>query len=159
MKRRLPLPILLAAAAAAPALSCPPPYFPPGYVPPGPDEILRRRAEGAANIVYAVVERSLPPWRESLTGEEMGMLRILHSYKGALRAGQLIPMYGEVSQNDCMYEYDHEAAGRGHYGLIFLDAWNGRDPLPFQRFERPEVAQDLIRLGLIRSARTGSGAH
>jgi hypothetical protein len=156
MKRRLAFLILLA-AAASPSRACPPPETGPN--PPSPDEMLRNRAAQAANIVYATVERSIPAWRRDLGAEELGMLRILHVYKGTLRAGQLIPIYGQVSQNDCMYEYDHAAAGRGHYGLLFLDRWNGSDPLVFVNFEAPGMAGNLIRLGIIRSARRTGAAR
>lgn len=154
MKHRLAL--LAFAAAASPALACPPPYYPPDQVPPSVDQLLRNRAEATPNIVYATVERSIPAWREDLSAQDLGMLRILHVYKGNLRAGQLIPMYGQVSLNDCMYQYNREQAVRGTSGLIFLDAWDGSEPLAFESFQVPEVARDLIRIGVIQSAQAAS---
>jgi len=146
---------LLLLAAAAPTMACPPP--PPGYQRPSPEEALRGQVMGAPNIVYAVVERAIQGEGSAPAGATPGHIRIMHVYKGGLRTGQRIPMYGLLARTDCgNIEYSREGARQGAYGILFLRAWNGHDPVPFVSFESQATVDEMLRLGLIQSA---SGAR
>ena len=142
------------AIAAAPAISCPPP--PPGYHAPTPEEALRQRVRGATNIVYAVVDREIEEGGSPPVRAASGRLRVMHTYKGGWRMSQLIPMYGLTARTDCgNIDYSRSDARQGAYGIILLQAWNGRDPMPFVRFETQATVDEMLRLGLIESARGG----
>ena len=146
--------VLLSLTGTAQALACPPP--PPGYQPPSAEESLRYRVTSAPNIVYAVVERSIREERRAAARPEPGRIRILHVYKGNLRRGQRIPIYGLSVETDCgNIDYSRSDARRGAYGRLLLQAWDGRQAMPFVSFESRATVEDMIRLGLIASARAG----
>jgi len=148
---------LLALIAVAPAMACPPP--PPGYRPPSPEEALRSRVMGAPNIVYAVVESAIQGEGSALNRTAPGHIRIMHVYKGGLRMGQRIPMYGLLARTDCgNIEYSREHARQGAYGVLLMRNWNGQDPVPFVRFESQATVDEMLRLGLIESAGGGRQA-
>jgi hypothetical protein len=156
---RLLIAIIASSLAVTAAHACPPP--PTGYVPPTREEALRGDVERAQAIVYAVVETSIGAGeRDFATGEfsgRAGIVRVIHVYKGDLRPGQRIPMYGLSYDTDCGSLQYAPATGRfGAYGVLFLHhPVEGRLPLPFSGF-RPEAdVAEMIRLGLIGSARSG----
>jgi hypothetical protein len=147
--------VLLLLAGSAPAQACPPP--PPGYQPPSAEESLRRRVAGAPNIVYAVVESSVQREGSVLTRLMPGSVRIIHVYKGSLRPGQRIPLYGVSFESDCgNVHFSRGDARQGAYGILLLEAWNGRDALPFVSFEDSTTVAEMMRLELIQSARTAT---
>jgi hypothetical protein len=145
---------LLLLAGASPALACPPP--PPGYHRPSPEEALRGRVMGAPNIVYAVVESAIQGEGTDLNRTAPGHIRVMHAYKGGLRMGQRIPMYGLTARTDCgNIDYSREHAREGAYGILLMQNWNGHDPVPFVSFESQATVDEMLRLGLIVSARGG----
>ena len=158
MKRLI---LLAALAAAVPAAACPPP--PPGYVPPTREEALRRQVATAEAIVYAVVETSIGPGElDFATGDfsgQAGTIRVIHVYKGELAAGQRFPMYGLSYDTSCgSLHYAPETGRRGVYGVLFLHhRVEGRRPLPFSGFAAEADVAEMIRLGLISSARANGG--
>ena len=156
MKRLIALAVL---GAASSGWACPPP--PPGYVPPTREEALRRDVATAEAIVYAVIERPIGDGElDFATGAfsgQAGTVRVLHVYKGDLAAGQRVAMYGLSYDTSCgSLRYAPETGRRGAYGVLFLHhRVEGRRPLPFTGF-RPEAdVAEMIRLGLIESARAG----
>jgi hypothetical protein len=83
----------------------------------------------------------------------------MHAYKGSLRMGQRIPMYGLLAHTDCGdIEYSREHARQGAYGILLMQNWNGHDPVPFVSFESQATVDEMLRLGLIVSARGGSSS-
>lgn len=153
MKRLMALIVLGWGVAAG---ACPPP--PPGYVPPTREQALRRDVATAEAIVYAVVESpighgELDFGTGAFTGRA-GTVRVLHVYKGDLAVGQRIALYGLSYDTSCgSLRYAPETGRRGAYGVLFLHHRVEGRPLPFTGF-RPEADVDeMIRLGLIASAR------
>lgn len=141
---------LTALVSVAPALACPPPPPPPpGHVYPTPEQMLRQRAEGVPNIVYAVVER---PIRARDAKEPPGSVRILHVYKGNLRVGQRVAMAFEPPVNDCD-RGPTECARSGDYGVMFLPALSGTAPIRYMGFQDPGKVDRMIGFGIISSAR------
>ncbi|MGQ0660976.1 hypothetical protein [Sphingosinicella sp.] len=154
MKRLMAL-MVLGCGAAAPA--CPPP--PPGYVPPTREEALRRDVATAQAIVYAVVESPIGDGdldfaTGAFTGRA-GTVRILHVYKGELAVDQRVALYGLSYDTSCgSLRYAPETGRRGAYGVLFLHhRVEGGRPLPFTGFRPQADVAEMIRLGLIRSAR------
>lgn len=143
-------------AIASTAQACPPP--PPGYVPLTREEALRRDVTAARAIVYAVVETPIGDGElDFATGAftgRAGTVRIVHSYKGDLAVGQIVPMYGLSYETNCGdLHYAPETGRRGAYGVLFLHhRIEGNRPLPFAGFRPQADVDEMIRLGLIRSA-------
>jgi hypothetical protein len=138
---------LLALATAAPGFACLP-Y--PGDNEPTRAERVREAAAGAPDIVYAVVDREMRA--PSALGGELRRLRILHVYKGGMRAGQHIVMH--ISNATSMCDPRPPAsmiATRGAYGVLLLYPHDA--PIPFPDFLDPMEVEDLIRAGIIQSAR------
>jgi hypothetical protein len=156
MKRLMALMVLGWGAAAA---ACPPP--PPGYVPPTREEALRRDVRAAEAIVYAVVESPIGDGALDFgTGAfsgQAGTVRVLHVYKGDLAVGQRVAMYGLSYDTSCgSLRYAPETGRRGAYGVLFLHhRVEDRRPLPFTGFRAQADVAEMIRLGLIDSARAG----
>jgi hypothetical protein len=144
---------------STPAVACPPPADHGSHEPLSAEDILRQRVSYMPNIVYAVVERTIA--REGASGfpRGPGVVRILHVYKGNLRPRQRIRMYGVSQHTDCgNLEYSREDARRGAYGVLLLSELSNEGSQPFVRFESPAVVEDMIRLGLIESARANNPA-
>ena len=149
---------LLLLTTAAPALACPPP--PPGYQPLSAEEAFRRDVERTPNIVYAVVETTIREEGSVMGRLNPGSVRILHVYKGDLRPGQRIPMYGVSFSTDCgSAQYSRSDARRGAYGILLLEAWDGHERMPFDSFWDPAAVEEMFRQGLIRSARAAPEAR
>lgn len=155
------LTIALFAPVAAPiaATACPPP--PEGYVPPSREEQLRARVQAADAIVDARVERSIGHGQlnaaEDTVSGDPGTIRIRHVYKGDLRPGQRLRMYGVTDEGTSCggaFRYETRFGRTGTTGLLFLYR---RDldrptPLPFYEFVPQAEVEEMVRLGLIRSA-------
>jgi|GraSoiStandDraft_59_1057299.scaffolds.fasta_scaffold320160_2 hypothetical protein len=145
-------PIMCAGAAAA----CPPP--PQNYVPPTREQMLREQVASADAIIYGVVGSTIghgeiDPFTGRFSGHA-GTVRIRHVYKGDLRVGQRIRMYGLSYETDCGSLHYRLRTGRaGAYGLLLLHYGPGRrEPYAFIEFVDESTVAELIRLGLIRSA-------
>lgn len=158
---RLLLALLASCLVPAAAVACPPP--PPGYVPMTPEQLLRYDVDHADAIVFARIERAIghgevDPYTDDFTGDP-GTIRILHVYKGDLRVGQRLRLYGQSFETDCgSYHYQSRAGRTGMAGVLLLHfgPGSGRNPQIFPEF-RPEAdVREMIRLGLIRSARTAA---
>jgi len=155
MKRLIALAALGAASSAG--WACPPP--PPGYVPPTREEALRRDVATAEAIVYAVIESPIGDgaldFGTGVFSGQAGTVRVLHVYKGDLAAGQRVAMYGLSYDTSCgSLRYAPETGRRGAYGVLFLHhRVEGRRPLPFTGFRAQADVAEMIRLGLIESAR------
>ena len=148
---------LAALGAASSGWACPPP--PPGYVPPTREEALRRDVATAEAIVYAVIESPIGDgaldFGTGVFSGQAGTVRVLHVYKGELAAGQRVAMYGLSYDTSCgSLRYAPETGRRGAYGVLFLHhRVEGRRPLPFTGFRAQADVAEMIRLGLIESAR------
>ena len=157
---RLRFALLLSCLVPAAARACPPP--PQDYVPPTREEWLARRVADAPAIVYAVVERPIGrgdvDYRTDVFSGVPGTIRILHVYKGALRVGQRLSLFGISWDTDCgSFHYDARLGRTGAYGVLFLDPVAARpEGYPFTGFLPETDVADMIRLGLIRSARTAA---
>jgi len=136
--------VLLAAGLATTAAACPPPI--PPLHPPTLEETdaWYRDYADIENIVYATVDRAIPPQG---TGRQ-GRIRILHVYKGAMRVGQRVAVTNE-SEITCGMIRPWEVP-RGHYGVLRLGP--AADVMAFEGFMAPQTAAELIRRGLIGSA-------
>ena len=145
--------VFLALISASPALACPP--WLPGDTPsPSRAERLRSEAEGIPNIVYAVVDEAVGAYQAI---EQRRLVRIIHVYKGDLRAGQRIWMTLRRGSTECGGGTPAEITRlKGDYGILLLPAYrDGGDPLEMPEFVRASDAEILIRAGVIRSAREG----
>jgi hypothetical protein len=135
-----------ACSAALPGEPAPPPRI----------ELVKRAAERAPNIVYAVVEKAIGAYS---SGEQRRLVRILHSYKGTMRAGQRLWTIVPQARSECAPGQPAEIeALEGSYGLLLLpEVREGDPPLDMPEFLSLDDARDLIGAGIIRSAReTGS---
>jgi hypothetical protein len=148
--------ILIALIVAWPAFACPP-ALPDDPPPPSRAELVRSAAERSPNIVYAVVERAIGAYR---SGEQRRLIRILHVYKGELRVGQRLWMNVRGGGSECAPGQPAEiTALEGDDGVLLLPAYReGGEPLALPEFLDAKDANDLIRAGIIRSARDGSAA-
>jgi hypothetical protein len=158
MRRALALIAFCLTATAAQA--CPPP--PPGYVPLTREQLLARQVGDAQAIVYALVERSIGSgdvdYRTGQFAGDPGTIRIVHVYKGELRAGQRLRLFGVSWDTDCgSFHYEARMGHAGAYGVLFLDPHGDRDGLyPFTGFVPAADVAAMIRLGLIQSARAAA---
>ena len=140
---------LIALATAAPGFACLP-YA--GTNEPTRAERVRQAAANAPNIVYAVVNRAMPA--PAALGGELREIRILHVYKGDMRPGQGIVMHVSGASSMCDPRPPVSMiAGRGAYGVLLLYRTGGGAPIPFPDFLTPIDVEDLIRTGIIQSAR------
>lgn len=143
------------------ARACPPPVE--SHRLPTRAEVLRGNVERAEAIVYAVVERSIghgevDPDSDAFSGDP-GTIRILHVYKGDLRVGQRLRLYGQSYESSCGdFRYDSRAGRTGAYGVLFLsrDDIASRQPIAFGTFTPAADVAEMIQLGFIRSARTAA---
>jgi hypothetical protein len=147
--------VVLALISASPAVACPP-SLPTDAPPPSRAELLRDAAEGAPNIVYAVVDEAVGAWQAI---EQRRLVRIIHVYKGDLRAGQRIWMALRRGNTECGGGTPTEITRlKGDYGILLLPAYRaGDDPPQMPEFLDAADAEMLIRAGVIRSAREGAG--
>ena len=145
MKSLLPI-ALISAAAALPlqgALACPPP--PPGYVPPTAEQLLERSLQNVGDIVYGVVTKAGAP------GEASSSFKIIHVYRGDLRAGQTVqavPGWGHPEPVCVGMMSPAYPQPVGTYGVVAFA--KGQRTL---NFISPENVQIMIDKGWIKSAR------
>ncbi|HEX8125625.1 MAG TPA: hypothetical protein VF548_08595 [Allosphingosinicella sp.] len=120
--------------------------------PPPRIELVKRAAERKPNIVYAVVEKAIGAYS---SGEQRRRVRILHSYKGNMRTGQRLWTIVSQVRSECAPGQPAEIeALEGSYGLLLLpDIRDGDPPLEMPEFLSLDDARNLIRAGIIRSAR------
>jgi hypothetical protein len=130
--------------AASPALACLPP--PPGTVEPPPPTVEQRAeaiARNSENIVYGVLTRAIIDGR-------LGELRVIHVYKGDLRAGTRVAIKSSWGFDPPMCAGmlgDPPPTPKGDYGVF---AWSGEPELNGVSDERLAV---MFKRRLIVSAK------
>jgi hypothetical protein len=147
----IPLALTLLPAAA---IACPPPP------PTAESEAARQQrvhnfkqyATRAPGIVYGVVEEDIGYDEKRHNFKKVGTLRILHVYKGPYKRGQRVRMSGGFYPL-AICAMAPMSLRKGAYGVVILDKAKEGQPLKHNGFLPPDMIQQFIAEGIIRSAR------
>jgi hypothetical protein len=145
--KRLILMALLAAPAAGRA--CPPLNVHPVAVAQR-EQAFRAEVDASKAIVYGVIERSITTRKGAV-----GVLHILHVYKGDLIPGQRLAMRYAIPSPRCPIHVPKEyvfSQDRGTYGVVLIPGSAVGAPLPFTGFQGRARVDYMISRGLIVSA-------
>lgn len=123
------------AAAALPGAAQACELQPPDWVPPSLEEQADTTFRYSANIVYGIVMED--------TRDGKVPFKVLHVYKGPLKAGARLTLRSESS--GCLPHLGFDR--RGKYGVIAFD-----DDNPVARFIEPDKLEMMFEKGLLKRA-------
>ena len=144
---RLIVMALLAVPAAGKA--CPPLNVHPVAVAQR-EQAFRAEVNASKAIVYGVIERSITTRKDAV-----GVLHILHVYKGDLIPGQRLEMRYAIPSPRCPIHVPKDyvfSRDQGTYGVVLIPDSAAGAPLPFTGFQSRARVDYMISRGLIVSA-------